>query len=236
MQIYVVRYNPFLYHLGLKLNVKPFPIICALLCLEKNKYGKERFIVGCLVFIKGYVWSLTKELKFSSILQTQESVTNVCFLLEVSSACIISGQHFPGMLSLCLGLPWLWAEQVLCLGSWSTRNRRCPSALCGFCCLRGVEPGGFIHFWWCCPQLSSVYAGCGCLQFLQFPWENCFSCGCSARDPDCAWDECKSHFCRGMPGLPYTSAECFHSPKDSECCLLVKGWMCPCKQIVRICL
>lgn len=52
MQIYIVRYNPFLYHLGLKLNVKPFPIICALLRLERNKYGKERFIVGCLVFIK----------------------------------------------------------------------------------------------------------------------------------------------------------------------------------------
>lgn len=182
MQIYVVRYNPFLYHLGLKLNVKPFPIICALLCLERNKYGKERFIVGCLVFIKWYVWSLTKEFKFSSILQTQESVMVVAF--SASSGDLlswhISGQGSRVMLALCVGLPWLWAALLLCWGSCSTLSCCCPRALCGLCSLTGTKPArGRVYpllvvlptLHWLCLR---------CLQVLQLRWESCSSC---ARDP-----------------------------------------------------
>lgn len=156
MQIYIVRYNPLLYHLGLKLNVKPFPIICALLCLERNKYGKEMFIVGCLVFIKWYVWSLTKEFKFSSILQTQESVTIVAFSASSRrspqpAAC--QGSTFQ---ERC---PCVWdchgsvsrAGLRLRVGSRCSLSSRCPRVFVGSAVWQGLSlvGAGFTHFGGC---------------------------------------------------------------------------------------
>lgn len=194
MQIYIVRYNPFLYHLGLKLNVKPFPIICALLCLERNKYGKERFIVGCLVFIKWYVWSLTKEFKFSSILQTRESVISVAF-----SA---SSWRFPRLASFQGSTSQESCPVWGCRGSLSSESTSSAGAVFGAVqhaeqvvptCPLWVLQSDRDWAWQLHPlvvvlptaALSLHWLRLGCLQLLQFHRESCYSCGCFARDPDC---------------------------------------------------
>lgn len=219
MQIYIVRYNPFLYHLGLKLNVKPFPIICALLCLERNKYGKERFIVGCLVFIKWYVWSLTKEFKFSSILQTQQSVITVAFSASSSrfpQFAPFQGS-FRGMLSLCGIAMALRAERavlLLCLGSYSTEQGEpmCPRR---FCSLTGIKPGWCMVYPLCGDKPRFIPFGAGlrlpwlwlrCLPALQFPWENFHSC---ARAP--ALLGTQGVHGKGVEVLPVCVEECLGS-------------------------
>ena len=232
MQIYIVRYNPFLYHLGLKLNVKPFPIICALLCLERNKYGKERFIVGCLVFIKWYVWSPYKGVQILvHLADTINSVAFSAFSWDFLSLLSVQCRSSIGILYFCLGFPFLserrehkWCRWCI----WDTSSilyKWCPGVLCGFCSLTWIKPGRctvqpllvvLLDSW----PLPALAAWLRCLHLAQLDWDHCCSWGCSARDPDCGWKEYESLFCSCWgtpqhlnPQLPYTFTECFDSPK-----------------------
>lgn len=238
MQIYVVRYNPFLYHLGLKLNVKPFPIICALLCLERNKYGKERFIVGCLVFIKWYVWSLTKEFKLSSILQTQESVIAVAF--STSSWRFPQLAPFQGStLEECCPCVWDWLSEQCCCCVWDRAARWTAGAHVSFVgsagILTGFKPGrGKVYPLLVVLPTGAGCTGCGCLQVLQFHWESCCSC---ASDP--ALLGTQTAHGKSVKVLSVSVEEClgslaplqsaFVAPRTLECCLHVKRvrWTCP---------
>lgn len=168
-----------------------------------------------------------------------------CLFLEISSACTFRAALQRDAGPVCGIALALWAALLLSLGSCRTLSSCCPRVLRGLCSLTGIEPArGRVYpllvvlpqeqAALAVPEVSpSPAASLGkLLQLCKGP--------CCARDPDCTWEECECpfRFCRGKPGLPDTSAECFHSPEDSECCLHVKRarWMCPYKQSMAICL
>lgn len=136
-----------------------------------------------------------------------------------------------GILYFFLGFPFLSEQREhkqcrWCI--WDTSSilyKCCPGFLCGFCSLMQINPGRCMvqpllvvlpHSW----PLPALDAWLRCLHLLQFDWDHCYSCGSSARDPDCGWEEYESLFCScwGMPQhsnpqLPYTFTECFCSLK-----------------------
>lgn len=179
----------FLYHLGLKLNVKPFPIICALLCLERNKYGKERFIVGCLVFINWYVWSPYKGIKIShpSCRHNSQSASSWRFpqpaVISVGILCIHRGFPFLSEQREHKQCRWCIWDTSSMLYKWYL------GVLHGFCSLMQIKPGrciveplfmGLLHSW----PLPAVGAWLRCLHHLQIDWDHCCNCDCSERASD----------------------------------------------------